>query len=178
MMVLPCEFYIVFWPDISDMLLNSFNFSMENGLMSQSQRNCVITLLPKKDKDPLFIKNYRPISLLTVDYKIFAKTLVNRTKKCMSCLIASEQSGFLKGRNIGNNIRLVLDIIEFTETNEIPGAILLLDIEKAFYSVRHDFLLHVLKYFNFGDNFIHWINTIYSNRKSYVVNNVFFYQSF
>ena len=64
---LPIEFYIVFWPDICDMLMNSFNFSLQNGAMSISQRNGIITLLPKKDKDPLCIKNYRPITLLTVD---------------------------------------------------------------------------------------------------------------
>ena len=51
---------------------------------------------------------------------------------------------FLKGRNIGSNIRLILDIIDYTDFNEIPGAILLLDIEKAFDSVNHDFLLQVL----------------------------------
>ena len=65
---------------------------------------------------------------------------------------------FLKGRNIGSNIRLIMDVIEYTECNETPGAILLLDIEKAFHSVNHDFLLQVLKYFNFRDNFISWVN--------------------
>ena len=46
----------------------------------------------------------------------------------------------MKGRNISNNIRLIMDVIEYTEFNEIPGAILLLDIEKAFDSVSHNFL--------------------------------------
>ena len=170
---LPIEFYITFWADISDMLLDSYNFSMENGIMSHSQRNGIITLLPKKDKDPFYLKNYRPISLLTVDYKIFAKILANRLKRCLGNLIHSDQSGFLKGRNIGNNIRLILDVIEFTETNEIPGVILLLDIQKAFDSVNHKYLLHVLRRFNFGDKFIKWISTIYTGRKSYVINNGF-----
>ena len=49
---IPVEFYIVFWPDIGDMLMNSFNFSLQNGILSPSQRNGIITLLPKKDKDP------------------------------------------------------------------------------------------------------------------------------
>ena len=49
----------------------------------------------------------------------------------------------------------------------------MLDIEKAFDSVNHDFLLQVLKHFNFGDQFISWIKTIYSCRKSYVINNGF-----
>ena len=167
---LPVEFYIVFWTDLSDLLLNSFNFSMENGLMSSSQRNGVITLIPKKDKDTLFLKNFRPISLLTVDYKILAKTLANRLKKKLSNLIHPDQSGFLKGRNIGNNIRLIIDIIEYTDFKKIPGAILLLDIQKAFDSVSHEFLLHVLKRFNFSSKFINWIQMFYSSRKSYVTN--------
>ena len=169
----PVEFYIVFWPDISDILFNSYKFSMENGLMSISQRNGIITLLPKKDKDCMYIKNYRPISLLTVDYKIFAKALANRLKKCIHTLIHPDQSGFLKGRNIGNNIRLILDIIDYTDIEDIPGAILLLDIEKAFDSVSHQFLFQTLKKFNFGDQFISWVETIYSCRKSYIINNGF-----
>ena len=66
-----------------------------------------------------------------------------------------------------------MDVIEYTEINDIPGAILLLDIYKAFDSVNHDFLFEVLKRFNFGETFIKWIRTIYSSRKSYVINNGF-----
>ena len=141
--------------------------------MSQSQRNGVISLLPKKDSDPLYINNYRPISLLTVDYKIFAKTLANRMKKYLGGIINSDQSGFIKGRNIGNIIRLIMDIIEYTDAEQIPGDILLLDIEKAFDSVSHKFLLNVLKYSNFGDKFIRWVQMMYFERKSYVINNGF-----
>lgn len=167
---LPVEFYIVFWKDLSDMLLDSFNFSLQNGAMSSSQRNGVITLIPKKDKDILYLKNYRPISLLTVDYKILAKTIANRLKKCLDSLIHSDQSGFLKGRNIGNNVRLIIDMIEYTKSNDIPGAILLLDIQKAFDSVSHSFLFKVLSKFNFSENFISWIKVLYAERKSYLIN--------
>ena len=52
---LPIEFFMVFWPDISDVLLDAYNYSLQNGVLSMSQRNGVITLLPKKDKDPLFV---------------------------------------------------------------------------------------------------------------------------
>ena len=85
-------------------------------------------------------------------------------------MIHPDQSGFLKGRNIGNNIRLIIDIIEYTELNHIPGAILLLDIQKAFDSVSHDCLLRVLRKFNFSQKFINWIQGFYSGRKSYISN--------
>ena len=103
----PVEFFILFWQDVSDRLIDSYNFSLKNGLLPLSQRNGIITLLSKKDKDPLLVRNYRPITLLTVDYKIIAKTLANRLRLCINDIIHSDQSGFIKGRNIGDNIRLI-----------------------------------------------------------------------
>lgn len=167
----PIEFYMVFWPDICDMLMDSYNNSLQNGVLSMSQRNGVITLLPKKDRNPLFVKNYRPITLLTTDYKILAKCLAIRMKRFIHDLIHPDQSGFLKGRNIGNNVRLIFDIIEHTQMYDIPGAIILLDIEKAFDSVSHKFLFQTLKQFNFGSKFIGWLMTLYSERQTYVMNN-------
>ena len=79
----------------------------------------------------------------------------------------------MKGRNIENNIRLLLDVIDFTEVNNLPAAIVLLDIYKAFDGVSHEFLFKVLNHFNFGENFIRWVKTFYSSRKSYVMNNGF-----
>ena len=118
---------------------------MENCLLCISQRNGIITLLPKKDKDLLLIRNYRPIILLTVDYKILAKCFANCIKQFIHTLIYQDQSDFLKGRNVINNVWLTLDIIEYTQENEFPGAILLLDIEMAFDSVNHNFLYKYCK---------------------------------
>ena len=170
---LPVEFYIVFFNDIIDMLLNCYLYSHDHGFMSSSQRNGIITLLPKKDKDPLYVKNHRPISLLNTDYKIIAKVMANRLKVCLHQIIHEDQTGFMKGRNIGSNIRAIIDVIEYCDANQIPGSIILLDIEKAFDSVDHDFLFQVLHYFNFGDSFISWIKSFYNKRKSYIRNNGF-----
>ena len=108
--------------------------------MSLSQRNGVITVLPKKDRDPHFIKNYRPISLLNTDYKIIAEVMANRLKSVLQQIIHIDQTGFMKGRNIGCNIRTIIDLIDYCDANDIPGSIILLDIEKAFDSVEHDYL--------------------------------------
>ena len=57
-------------------------------------------------------------------------TLANRLEMCLCSIINSDQSGFIKGRNIGNNICLILDVIDYTDVKEIAEAILLLDFEK------------------------------------------------
>ena len=141
--------------------------------MSSSQRIGIITLLPKKDKDPLYVKNHRPISLLNTDYKIIAKVMANRLKVCLHQIIYEDQTGFMKGKNIGSNIRTIIDVIEYCDANQIPGSIILLDIEKAFDSAAHVNLFQVLHYFNFGDSFISWIKSFYNKRKSYIRNNGF-----
>ena len=119
---LPTEFYIVFFNDICDMILDCYYYSFEQGFMSISQRNGVITLLPQKDKDPLFIKNHRPITLLNTDYKIIAKVMANRRKSFLHEIIHEDQTGFMKGRNIGNNIRTIIDLIDYCDSNDIPGS--------------------------------------------------------
>ena len=69
-------------------------------------------MLEKRGKNPDFIKNWRPVSLINVDYKILTKTLALRTKEIIPNIIHANQSGFVKGRYIGENIRLIQDIME------------------------------------------------------------------
>ena len=89
--------------------------------MSVSQRRGVITLIPKDDSSLLELSNWRPITLLNVDYKIAAKAIASRIKNVLPTLIHSDQSGFMKDRFIGQNIRLINDILEQTELQNIPG---------------------------------------------------------
>ena len=69
----PAEFYKIFWTRCKDFLLNALNAAYNKGLLSVTQRHGIISLLPKKDKDTLELKNWRPISLLNQDYKLAAK---------------------------------------------------------------------------------------------------------
>ena len=93
-------------------------------------------LIPKKDAEPYLIKNWRPISLLNCDYKIAAKAIANRFKHVFPNLIDNDQTGFLKGRFIGENIRLVDGVIKYAAAKNIPGLLLFLDFEKAFDTGR------------------------------------------
>ena len=100
---------------------------------------CLITLIDKKDKDRTLLGNWRPISLLNVDVKLLSKALAYRIKKKLPKIIHSNQSGYVEGRFIGETIRTIDDIMEFTKCEGIGGILAFLDFEKAFDSVEWNF---------------------------------------
>ena len=165
------EFYNTFWDDIKTHILNSLNYSFDNGKLSELQSQSLITLLPKQDKDTTLLSNWRPISLLNTDYKIGTKALANRMKDVLPEIISHTQTGFVKGRYIGESVRLLEEVLDYVETNNIPCLLFFSDFEKAFDSVDHDYLLETLKHLNFGENFIKWIKVFYTNAHSCVLNN-------
>ena len=83
----------------------------------------------------MYLKNWRPISLLNVDYKIASKALALRLKKVLSAIINNAQTGYVEGRFIGENIRLISDILNFTADQDIEGIALFIDFEKGFDSL-------------------------------------------
>lgn len=165
------EFYKFFWSSIGKLVLDSLNYAYKKGELSIDQRRGIITLIPKTGKKRILLKNWRPISLLNTDYKILTKSLASRLKKVLPSIIDPDQTGFIEGRYIGENIRTISDLIDFTSLRDSPGIILLIDFEKAFDTIRWSYITKCLKYFNFGDSFIHWIHVIYNNIESTVINN-------
>ena len=112
---LPAEFYKIFWKDISKPLIKALNFSYDTGCLSIIQRRDIIKLIPKRDTEPHYIKNWRPLTLLNCGYKLTAKSIAKRLKNVrLSIIIVSyDQTGFIKGRLIGENIRLIDSVIRF-----------------------------------------------------------------
>ena len=96
-----------------------------------TQRRGIIKLIPQKDPEPDLVKNWRPITSLNCDYKVAAKAIANRLKRVVPKLVNSEQTGFMKGRFFGENIRLIDSMISFAGTKNIPGLLLFLDFQKA-----------------------------------------------
>ena len=90
-------------------MIGSFNYAFLSGALSISQKRGIISLIPKKDKDKTILENLRPISLLNVDYKILTKTIAKRLEKLLPRIINPDQTGYVKGRFIGENIRLIKD---------------------------------------------------------------------
>lgn len=101
----PAEFFKKFSEPLSPLLLSVFNESSVTLSLPVSMRQAIISLLLKKDKNPLNCSSYRPVSLLNADAKIFAKVLAKRLERVVPTVVSPDQTGFVKNRQSFFNIR-------------------------------------------------------------------------
>ena len=165
------EFFKFFWIDISVFVLRSLNMGYRTGNLSVTQKQGIITCLPKPNKNRHFLKNWRPISLLNVVYKLASAVIANRIKVVLNSLIHEDQKGFISGRFIGENVKLIYDILFETKSQNLPGLILSVDFEKAFDTVSWKFIEKVLDYFNFGPSVKSWIKLFQNGSESCIIQN-------
>ena len=124
------EFYETFWNEIKNPFMNSVMEAREKKKLSTSQPQAVIKLIEKKERDKWFIKNWRPTSLLNVDYKIIAKALATRLKETLPKLMSFQQTAYVRNRFIGEGGRLISDILEMSESLNLKGYVVTVDIKK------------------------------------------------
>ena len=160
-------FFKKFWPQLGAFLLRVVNLNIIEGHLTNSFREGVMTLIPKPGKPTDTIKGWRPITLLNTDYKIVSAVIASRLKSVMSDLISPVQSAYLKGRYIGENTRLVYDLIDSLNRNRESGIILAADFEAAFETVSWPFLLKTLDEYNFGPYFKHLVQLFYLNESNF-----------
>lgn len=129
-----------------------------------------ITLLPKKP-DAIQIKDFRPISLIHSFAKLVTKVLANRLAPVLSSLISTNQSAFVRGRNIHDNFLFVQQMVKSLHKKKEAHLLLKLDISKAFDSVSWSFLLEVLRHVGFGQQWCNLICLILSTSSTQVLVN-------
>ena len=139
-------FYLCFWEDLGKSLLSVLNESFHAGSLAESQYEGLLRLIHKKD-DRHLLKNWRLISLLNTDYKLASKIITERLKKVMASIVHQDQSCGVLGRSIFSNPHLVRDTLDFIDKTNDPAIVLMLDQEKAFHRVDHEFMLGVLRKF-------------------------------
>ena len=113
-------------------------------------------LIAKPGKDSQILQNWRPISLLNTDYKILTIVIFNRLIEVLLSVrpIGIQQYGFMKNRFIGECCRIVSDVLDLTKQKKVTACLLAKDMEKAFDTIKWNFLFKALKWFNFKEYFI------------------------
>ena len=100
-----------------------------------------------------------------------SKVIATRIKNVLPSIIHHNQTGFIKDRYIGETVRSIFDIMDFTVDENIPGLLIFINFQKAFDSLEWNFLLRCLEPFNFGFSLIRWVITFCKNIQSSVINN-------
>lgn len=148
------EYYMAFKETLVPYLTNMFNHLANSNSFPKELLEAIIITIPKQGKDPSSPLNYRPISLLNSDLKIYAKILANRLVNITPQLIGPDQVGFTKGRQAPDSTRRILNIIDQIHTDRTPSLLLALDAEKAFDRMHWIYISKTLDKFGF-QGFIH-----------------------
>ena len=167
----PYEFYKVFWGEIRHFVHRSIKHGLATGELSITQREGHITLVPKPSKPRNLISSWRPITLLNSIYKILSATIANRLKEVLDDIIHPDQTAFLKNRFIGENTRVVYDILWDAHKNNNKGMILSVDFKTAFDVMSWKFIERCLLKFNFGDKFVKMFWCLHKNAFSRILYN-------
>ena len=168
---LTTEFYMVFLSKFDTILMEAINFSFTNNRLYDSALRGLINLIPKGSKDVRILNHLRPIVLLCTDYKIIEKILANRLKPILEYIINEDQKGFMADRRISCNIRRIMDLMTYTDQEDIPGMVLSIDFLKCFDRIEITALIQSMQYFEFGPDFQHWTKILFTDAKACIVNN-------
>jgi hypothetical protein len=155
----PARFYQRNWATIKAEVTNAVKLFFATGRMPEGVNDTAIILIPKVDQ-PETLKEFRPISLCTVIYKVISKCLVNRLRPMLGELISMNQSAFVPGRLITDNALVAFECLHFIETNTNPAknfCAYKLDLSKAYDRVDWDFLKKVMQKLGFSHRWIDWI---------------------
>ena len=166
---------IIVYKNLNDKMLiqlqDEMNKSLNGKKFIDSWYNGIITLIFKKG-DKKDISNYRPITLLNCDYKLFCKVLSNRFNIFIKEIIPNYQIGFMPRRLLYDNI-LCLDI-----TLRKKLKIINLDFAKAYDSVSQEALIKIFKHLKFPKNFINILKCMFLKSNARVIVNGVLTESF
>jgi hypothetical protein len=152
-------FYSTFWDLLSGDVFAVFDSFFEGNIDLSRINRAFLVLLPKTDaaNHPSL---FRPISLQNCIMKAITKVLTTRLQAAIHSLVDADQTGFLSGRRISENIVYAADLVRCCHLKKAPSVVLKLDFRKAFDSVNWDSLLAILRVRGFDDRWCDWLRLI------------------
>ncbi|CAN1771981.1 LINE-1 retrotransposable element ORF2 protein [Linum perenne] len=154
----PC-FYQTFWTEMGASIFTDCRDWLEQCRIPSRVHDANIVLLPKK-QNPISMTDLRPISLCDVRYRLVSKVLANRLKRIIPRIIGEEQSAFVQGRSIVDNVLVAAETLHTMNTRRYAkfGEIAVkIDISKAFDRVEWDYLRMVLQKLGFTAKWVDWM---------------------
>ena len=154
------------------MLQKVYIRAYKTGELPPSMRKAQIRLLYKKEtqEDKKYPKNYKPIALLSVDYKVLSKLLSNKLGTHLYNIL--DKSQFCQpGKEIGELVLYYQSLIDDSEGNQVATSLSFLDFEKAFDSVDHDFTFTMLQAVGLPKEFINWAKLAFTNTQACLIVN-------
>ncbi|GKB32627.1 RNA-directed DNA polymerase, eukaryota, partial [Tanacetum coccineum] len=150
------EFYRKYWSLIDHDVVAAVTSFFSTGSFPPGCNSSFITLIPKSQEAKM-VKDFRPISLIGSMYKIITKVLANRLSLVISELVSDVQSAFVSNRHILDGPFILNELLSWCKHKKSKALIFKIDFEKAFDSVRWDYLDVVLANFGFGLKWRSWI---------------------
>ena len=152
---IPVQLYRRFAELFQPLLTRLFSSIGASGQLPAGFNGGVISVLLKKG-DPCNPANYRPITLLNTDYRLLAKVLAGRLGAHLPSIVGAEQTAFLSGRSIGENIHLLQLLPDLLRGEQRWALVILCDFCKAYDTVDRGFLLAIMRQLGLGDGFLRW----------------------
>ena len=168
---IPYSYIRHFWADFGPSLLRSWNHSLDVNQLPPSHKISYLRLIPKAGKDRRIIANLRPITLSNTDHKLITKAYAKKLTRVVENKIGSEQTAYIPGRLINDNVRAMLSSIDLANSDvNVDGVVISLDAKKAFDSVDHNFIRRSLAAFGLSC-FIPIFDTLYKDLHSEIILN-------
>ena len=177
---LPCEWSKTFWPKIKDLFHSVILEVVEKKKMHLTARRGIISLLEKLDRNDLYLKTWRPLSLLNTDNKLYTKVLAKRLQRAQNqChLIHPTQTGFMKGRHLAEGIIKIMQVIEYCEKYQKDALLVSFDFFKAFDTLKFNAMYKTLEAANFGPIFVDMVKIVFNEPLACAYNNGYWSQFF
>ena len=156
------EFIKKTWEVTKYVLLEVMNSMYRDGIISDQQNQGILLCLPKKP-DPTRLEDYRPLTLMNTDYKLFTRIIANSLRPWLSGILQPSQHCGLPGNTVFDAVATVRDAVAYAEATGIPLCVLIIDFEEAFNKISHSYLYTLLRQCGFSDRFQQRIRNVYDS---------------